>query len=168
MKVHRTIEFDRLEFEALQRVAPSIGIAFPMDDIEAARLGWTSASGHTEGQKRAKALEAAKRAWPGRTLKLVCTARRERLSPEQVWNAYDSLGTLIRVLREQSDVEWWMGQQPGGTGLTEPDTPLSHLGMARVLAEARAVQRENARDALRVLAKAVTLVGSRPDEGGAE
>jgi hypothetical protein len=152
MIVHSTIEFDRLEHNTLLMVAPSIGIAFPTD-----------ASGDIVIEElTARAAKEAKRVWPGRSLKTVCTQRAERFNYNMLYDACEALTQLISVLTEQAQVSYWereigRGASPLGTDPCE------------VLAEARQMQLRNACEARPLILQALRVLESNaPREIGHE
>jgi hypothetical protein len=149
------VEFDSVEFQMLNRVEPSIRIAFP--DV----------------------YDRDKRDRGGRWL-LGVAKTKQQWDAKAIHGAWDACVTLVAVLEAQSDRAYWEREllppraaegapapsgpvlenlaQTGAIGLVAPGTDV--CGM---LAESRGAQLREARDALAVLEAARDAVGPLPD-----
>lgn len=151
------VEFDGMERQALERLVPSIRIAFPTDKLDHAKRHGTSAQA-----------KAAQQQWEGRWLMQVCKTKQE-WDARAIGGAWDALVTLIAVLEAQSDRGYWEREAESDTTETKVNLDAEYRAgnvlmahgtdVCGVLAEARGAQLRDAREALPILEQAREVVG---------
>lgn len=151
------VEFDGMERQTLERLVPSIRIAFPTDKLaHAKRYGTSSQAKHAQQE------------WEGRWLMQVCKTKQE-WDAKAIWGAWDALVTLVAVLEAQADRGYWEREAESGTTETKVNVDAEYrrgsmlmtpgADVCGVLAEARAAQLRDAREALPILEQAREAVG---------
>jgi hypothetical protein len=164
------VEFDAIELQTLQRVAPAVAVGFPTTSIDAAIRRRNEAEfGTTEERLAEAAVEQAKRDWQGRWLNSVLS-RKDRWTAEQITNAYNGLLHLHDVLTEQSDESYWHGQLWPGVDAAEREATIARgsalfapgTDAAKLLADTRRGMLRDVDEAMPILYQATQLVGPRP------